>query len=124
VLGLFALITGTSPLRAFHELFLPPLDIDMPGQDPFASRTLLNPIQTHLETPISTSSSEDSFSSAGLGARDDTVIPSDNDARARTLVLCFDGTGDQFNMDVRAYRLSSSSHVLPADQVLSRIPIS
>jgi hypothetical protein len=34
--GFFALITGTSsPPRAIRELFLPPLDIDMPIRVPF-----------------------------------------------------------------------------------------
>ena len=111
MLGLFALITGTNPTRAFRELFLLPLDVDMQGQAPFAGRTLLNPIQTHLKAPISTSSSKDPFPSAGPGVHDDAVIPSNNDARARTLVLCFDGTGDQFDLDVRSYSLSPSSYV-------------
>ena len=74
--------------------------------------------------PISASSGKDSFLSAGQGAHDDTVIPSHDEGRARTLVLCFDGTGDQFGADVRAFMLSLSAHVLLADPVPLRIPIS
>jgi hypothetical protein len=35
-------------------------------------------------------------------AYDDTVIPPPYDGRRRTIVLCFDGTGDQFDLDVRS----------------------
>jgi hypothetical protein len=34
-------------------------------------------------------------------AYDDTVFPPTYEGRRRTLVLCFDGTGDQFDLDVR-----------------------
>lgn len=101
VLGLFTLITATSPPREINEL-LPPLNINMTV--PASGHILLNPIQTLSKPPISALSGKDSFPSAGY---DDTVIPSHHDARARTLVLCFDGTGDQFNADVRAYMLLS-----------------
>ncbi|KAF8274308.1 hypothetical protein EI94DRAFT_1794529 [Lactarius quietus] len=70
----------------------------MPVRTPFG-RTPPNPIQTQLKTPISASSGKDSFPSAGPGAHDDTVVPSYHEARSRTVVLCFDGTGDQFNTD-------------------------
>lgn len=30
-------------------------------------------------------------------------IPSPNIKRARTLILCFDGTGDEFDSDVRSF---------------------
>jgi putative hemolysin len=63
------------------------------------------PIQTQLMTPISASSGKDSFPSVGPGAYDYTVVPSHHSSRARTLVLCFDGTGDQFDVDVRTYLL-------------------
>ena len=92
MLGLFALITGSSAPRTFRELFLLPLDIYMHGQAPFADN--------------------------------DAVIPPNIGVRARTLVLCFDGTGDHFKMDVRAYMLSPSSHVRPANRIPSRIQIS
>ncbi len=39
-------------------------------------------------------------SSIGAGIYDDTVIPPSHNAR--TVVLCFDGTGDQFDVDVCA----------------------
>jgi hypothetical protein len=73
----------------------------MPIRVPFA-RTLPNPIQTQLKTPTSTSRGKESLPSAGPEAHDGTVIPSYHESRARTLVLCFDGTGDQFNTNVRA----------------------
>ena len=94
----------------------------MPARVSFG-RVLPNPIQTQLKSPISASSGKDSFFSAGLGAHHDTVIPSHDDARARTLILCFDGTGDQFDADVRTFMLSRSAHVLRADSVPFRIPI-
>jgi hypothetical protein len=40
--------------------------------------------------------------SVGPEAYDDTVIPPPYDGRRRTLVLCFDGTGDQFDTQVRS----------------------
>ena len=93
----FTLITGTDPPRVIREPFLPPLDIDMPIRVPFGR----GPIQTQEKSPISTLSAKDSYPPASPGANDDTVIPSDDDVCARTLVLCFDGTGDQFCADVR-----------------------
>ena len=75
-------------------------------------------------SPISASSVKDLFPSAGLSPHHDTAIPSHDDTRARTLILCFDGTGDQFDMNVRAHMLSLSAHVLLADPVPLRIPIS
>ena len=94
----------------------------MPARVSFG-RVLPNPIQTQLKSPISASSGRDSFLSVGLGAHHDTAIPPNDDARARTLILCFDGTGDQFDADVRALMLSPLAHVPRADQVLFRIPI-
>lgn len=76
----------------------------MPVRIPFG-RAPPKPIQIQLKTPISSSTDKDSFPSAGPGAHDYTVVPSHHDSRARTLVLCFDGTGDQFNADVRTYLL-------------------
>ena len=73
---------------------------------------------------ISASSAQDSFPSVGLGARPHTAIPSQYDGRARTIILCFDGTGNHSVTDVRAYMLSPSAHVLLADHVPFRIPIS
>lgn len=46
---------------------------------------------------MSSSSDEDSPPSAGPGAYDNSVIPPSHEAR--TLVVCFDGTGDQFDAD-------------------------
>ncbi|KAI9444606.1 hypothetical protein H4582DRAFT_2108483 [Lactarius indigo] len=56
-----------------------------------------NPIQTQLKSPRSASTGQDSLPSVGPGAYDTTVIPPSHEAR--TLVLCFDGTGDQFDAD-------------------------
>ncbi|KAI9455937.1 hypothetical protein BJY52DRAFT_1213126 [Lactarius psammicola] len=61
-----------------------------------SSRIRPNPIQTHLKS-VSTSSGEYSLPSAGPGAYDTSVLPPSHEAR--TLVLCFDGTGDQFDAD-------------------------
>jgi uncharacterized protein (DUF2235 family) len=87
-----------------------------------SSRVPPNPIQTQLKSPMTSSSGDDTFPSAGPGAHDNSVIPPFHNAR--TLVLCFDGTGDQFDADVRTYIPPLSAHVLLADQVPFRIPIS
>jgi hypothetical protein len=100
-LGLLSLITGTSPPPGLCELLLPPLDINMPA--PTSSGRVPVPIQTNLKTPLSASTGKDSLPSVGPGAYDNTVIPPSHGAR--TLVLCFDGTGDQFDTDVRTYAL-------------------
>ena len=81
-----------------------------------------NPIQTNLEAPLSASTVVDSLPSIGPGAYDNSVIPHSHDAR--TLVLCFDGTGDQFDTDVRRVMPSSSAHLLLADKPSFRIPTS
>lgn len=118
-LGLLSLITGTSPPPRICE-FLPPLDIVMPAPTS-SGRVPPGPIQTNLKTPLSASTGKDSLPSVGPGAYDNTVIPPTHGAR--TLVLCFDGTGDQFDTDVRTCALPSADVHL-ADLVLSRIPIS
>jgi uncharacterized protein (DUF2235 family) len=92
----------------------------MPFRVPFGR----SPIQTQEKFPVSTLSDKDSHPSAGPTAYDETVIPSNDDKCPRTLVLCFDGTGDQFNKKVRAYMFSLSAHVLLADPVPLRIPMS
>ena len=117
-LRLLTLITGTSPPRAIRELLLPPLDIDMSVPLP-SGRVPPNPIQTQLKSAMTSSTGDETFPSAGPGAHDNSVIPSFHDAR--TLVLCFDGTGDQFDTDVMP---PLSAHVLLADQVPIRIPTS
>ena len=120
-LGLLSLITGTSPPPGICELLLPPLDIVMPAPTS-SGRVPPGPIQTNLKIPLSASTAgKDSLPSVGPGAYDTTVIPPSHGAR--TLVLCFDGTGDQFDADVRIYALTAA-HVHLADLVLSRIPIS
>ncbi len=95
-LGLLTLITGMTPPRVIRDLLLPPLDIDMPAPSNDASPT---PIQTQVKSAKSASTGLESLPSVGLAVYDNTVIPPSHGAR--TLVLCFDGTGDQFDSDVR-----------------------
>jgi hypothetical protein len=80
----------------------------MPIRVPFG-RILPNSFQTRLKASISTLGGEKLLPSAGLRAHDDIVIPPYYNARARTLILCFDGTGDQFNANVRIYALKVCS---------------
>jgi hypothetical protein len=68
-----------------------------------------NSIRTSLKAPLSATTGKDSLPTAGLGAYDDTAIPPFHNAR--TLVLCFDGTGDYFDADVRLYALTLCSCV-------------
>jgi len=60
------------------------------------------PIQTRLTDPGSLDMAQ-TPPSAGPGAVDLSVIPPSHDYR--TIVLCFDGTGDQFDADVCAISL-------------------
>ena len=69
----------------------------MPFRVPFGR----SPIQTQEKSPESTLSAKDSHPSPAPRANDDTFIPPNDDVCPRTLVLCFDGTGDQFYEDVR-----------------------
>ncbi|KAI0308384.1 hypothetical protein B0F90DRAFT_1682382 [Multifurca ochricompacta] len=56
------------------------------------------PIQTQSKSPaLYSSDGSRTPPSAGPGAYDSSVIPPSHEAR--TLVLCFDGTGDQFDAD-------------------------
>ena len=107
-LGLLTLITGASPPKFIRELLLPPLDLDMPAplvhsnSEPSTMRQTPHPIHTQLMTD-GTLSLDGTQSSSPPTAYDDTVIPPSHDAR--TLILCFDGTGDQFDADVRLHFL-------------------
>ena len=74
-----------------------------------------DPIQTELKTPLPASSGKDTLPSVGPMAYDITVVPPSHSAR--TLILWFDGTGNESVKDVRAYMLSPSAHVLLADHV-------
>lgn len=58
---------------------------------------LPQPIRTQLTDPGSLDKTTPP--SAGPGAYDTSVIPPTHDANARTIVICFDGTGDQFDTD-------------------------
>ena len=104
-LGLLNLITGTSPPEAVRELLLPPLDSDMapsanPNSDPSTTRSIPRPIRTQLSDPTLILDDSRTPPSVGPGAYDSSVIPPSHPDLARTLVLCFDGTGDQFDADV------------------------
>ena len=103
-LGLMALITGTSPPEVVRELLLPPLDFDMPepvahtNSEPSTTRLPPHHFQTLPADPALSRNETKTPPSAGPGAYDSTVIPPSHNAR--TLILCFDGTGDQFDSDV------------------------
>ena len=72
------------------------------------------PIETRLiSTQLSTDSTQ-TPPSVGPGAYDDSVVPPSHGI-ARTLVLCFDGTGDQFDTDVCEYSLICVAHVSVTD---------
>jgi hypothetical protein len=60
------------------------------------------PIETQLTSPIKSTESTRTPPSVGPKAYDETVVPPSHDG-IRTLVLCFDGTGDQFDSDVYTY---------------------
>ena len=116
-LGFLTLITGATPPRVIRELLLPPLDFDMSVPTPQtqtepSSTTRSPPVpiktQTLLTDPMSVDSAQ-TPPTAGPGAFDTSVIPPSHDAR--TLVLCFDGTGDQFDADVCAHPVSVPGNV-------------
>ena len=108
-LGLFTLITGATPPKFVRELLLPPLDlgmsapVDQSQSEPSTVRKPPYPIHTQMATDatLSLDDTQSTDSSPTSAVYDATVIPSSHDAR--TLVLCFDGTGDQFDADVRPY---------------------
>jgi len=103
-MGLLALITGTSPPEVVRELLLPPLDFDMPvpvaqtNSEPSTMRSPPHHVQTLPADAALLRNGGKTPPSAGPGAYDSTVIPPSH--HARTLILCFDGTGDQFDSDV------------------------
>jgi hypothetical protein len=101
-LGLLTLITGASPPEVIRELLLPPLDSDMapsptPKSDPSTTRSIPRPIRTQLSDPTLILDDYPTRPSVGPGAYDSSVIPPSHPNR--TLVLCFDGTGDCFDAD-------------------------
>jgi hypothetical protein len=67
---------------------------------------LPQPIRTQLTDPGSLDKTQ-TPPTAGPGAVDLSVIPPSH--KARTIVLCFDGTGDQFDADVCAISLFAIS---------------
>ncbi|KAI0003871.1 hypothetical protein BJV74DRAFT_812169 [Russula compacta] len=104
-LGLLTLITGATPPSVIRELLLPPLEFDMSVPTPQtqnepSSATRSPPVPIKTQTLLTDPTSVDSAKTpptAGPGAYDLSVIPPSHDAR--TLVICFDGTGDQFDAD-------------------------
>jgi|SRR5712671_417500 len=103
-LGLLTLITGTSPPRLACELLLPSLDFDMPvaesQSEPSTVRSPPRLVRPQMTDPLPSNGIDvKTPPSTGPGAYDTAVIPPSHGAR--TLVLCFDGTGDQFDSDVR-----------------------
>ena len=89
------------------------LNSDMPpsatvsNSEPSTVR-LPQPIQTQVTDPGSMDKNH-TPPSAGPGAYDPSVIPPSHDPDTRTIVLCFDGTGDQFDADVCAMYLFTMS---------------
>ncbi|KAI0253206.1 hypothetical protein BJV78DRAFT_1123495 [Lactifluus subvellereus] len=61
-------------------------------------RSRPTPIETQLTNLLESTDATRTPPSVGPGAYDDTVVPPSH-GTARTLVLCFDGTGDQFDED-------------------------
>ena len=57
-------------------------------------------IQTQLTDPTYSLDTTKTPPSVGPGAFDPSVIPPSHKDHTRTVVLCFDGTGDQFDTDV------------------------
>jgi hypothetical protein len=70
--------------------------------DPFKTKPELEPIQTGGDYPEvpNTYSPQESPSALLRGNLYDEVIPDPEEVHHRNLVLCFDGTGDQFDADV------------------------
>ncbi|KAI0253200.1 hypothetical protein BJV78DRAFT_1123425 [Lactifluus subvellereus] len=61
-------------------------------------RSRPTPIETQLISTLKSTDATQTPPSVGPGAYDDAVVPPSH-GTARTLVLCFDGTGDQFDAD-------------------------
>ncbi|KAI0253198.1 hypothetical protein BJV78DRAFT_1372674 [Lactifluus subvellereus] len=61
-------------------------------------RSRPTPIEIQLTSSLKSTDTTQTPPSVGPGAYDDTVVPPSH-GTARTLVLCFDGTGDQFDAD-------------------------
>src|SRR6266850_882804 len=125
-LGLLTLITGTSPPDVVRKLLLPPLDLDMSAppasahSEPSTMRKTPHPIHTQMTTDATMSLNGIRSSPSPPTAYDDTVIPPTHDAR--TLILCFDGTGDQFDADVRLHFLLSRQVTLSLTE-RRRVPL-
>ena len=115
---LLTLITRASPPKSICEFLLPLLDLDMsiPAAKTQSELSTVGPqscptpIETQLTSPLESTDTAQTPPSVGPGAYDDTVVPPFH-GTARTLVLCFDGTGDQFDEDVCEYSLICGSHV-------------
>jgi hypothetical protein len=119
-LGLLTLITH--PPKLICEFSLPPLDLDMLVPAATTQRELSpagpasrpTPIETQLASTLKSTDATQTPPSVGPAAYDGTVVPPFH-GTARTLILCFDGTGDEFGEDVCEYSLICILHVSLAD---------
>jgi hypothetical protein len=89
-----------------------PLDFDMFPSAPESKSEpstvpLPKPIRTQLTDPTDSMDKTQTPPSVGPRVYDTSVIPPSHGAR--TIVLCFDGTGDQFDADVCAISLFTMS---------------
>jgi hypothetical protein len=69
----------------------------------------LLPIQTGDYPGVPNTDSPTTSTAGGGGVIDnpfDDIIPHPDEVHHRNLILCFDGTGDQFDADVRSCRLT------------------
>jgi hypothetical protein len=72
------------------------------------------PLEIQLASTLKSTDATQTPPSVGPGAYDDSVVPPFH-GTARTLVLCFDGTGDQFDEDVCECLLICILHMSLAD---------
>jgi len=84
---------------------LPIADSETTQSEPLTIRSPPHPIRAQTTSPLTSLDGTRTPPTAGPGTYDVTVIPPSHNAR--TIVLCFDGTGDQFDADVREYICSS-----------------
>lgn len=70
----------------------------MSAVPPFVSKTASSGADTLVDEPLSMSGSPTTPLTPGQVDEMNNFVPPHNSAR--TLVLCFDGTGDQFDSDV------------------------
>ena len=74
----------------------------------FHDRPELEPIQTGGAYPGAQKTYSPAGSHSAIGEFDE-IIPHPDEVFHRNLVLCFDGTGDQFDADVGTSRLDATA---------------